>query len=69
MDLREYLFRERLKINQFAKKIKYTPTYVNAIINERVTPGRKVAEAIVEATNGKVTMEELMQNKETNELS
>ncbi len=59
MDLREYLFRNRLTITEFAHRINYGRTYVNAIVTGTRTPGRKLAEAIAQATNGEVKTENL----------
>lgn len=63
MDLREYLFRNRIKISTFARSINYGRGYVTEIINGTKTPGKKLAKAIEEATNGQVTINEVL-NKE-----
>jgi transcriptional regulator with XRE-family HTH domain len=60
MDLREYLFRKKLTVTEFAKKINYGRTYVNEIITGNRTPGRKLAEAIEKETNGEVTIKDLI---------
>ena len=60
MDLREYLFRKRLTVTEFAKKINYGRTYVNEIVTGNRAPGRKLAEAIEKETNGDVTFNELI---------
>jgi len=60
MDLREYLFRKKLTVTDFAKQINYGRTYVNEIVTGNRTPGRKLVEAIEKATNGEVTAKELL---------
>jgi transcriptional regulator with XRE-family HTH domain len=60
MDLREYLFRKKLTVTEFAKKINYGRTYVNEIITGNRTPGRKLAEALEKETNGEVTIKDLI---------
>lgn len=63
MDLREYLFRNRLTVTEFAKKINYGRTYINEIVSGNRTPGRKLAEAIEKATDGHVKAADLLKNK------
>ncbi len=60
MDLREYLFRKRITVTDFAKKINYGRTYVNEIVSGNRTPGRKLAETIEKETQGEVTVAELL---------
>ena len=60
MDLREYLFRKRFSVTEFAKKINYSRTYVNEIVTGNRTPGRKLAKAIEKETEGEVTAKELL---------
>ncbi len=69
MDLREYLFRKRITIAEFSRNINYTPEYVGSIIHKKMKPGKKLAKAIEKATNGEVTVEELMSLKEINDES
>jgi len=63
MDLREYLFRTKKKITDFAKEIGYGRGYITEIINGTKTPGKHLAKTIEHATNGEVTAEELMKGK------
>lgn len=62
MDLREYLFRKRISITDFAAKIRYNRVYLSKIINGSRIPGKKLAEDIEKATNGEVTAKELLHN-------
>lgn len=60
MDLREYLFRKKIKIVDFAKEIQYGRTYVNEIVTGSKKPGKKFAQAVEKATEGAVTAKELL---------
>lgn len=64
MELREYLFRKRKSVTEFAKEIDYERTHISAIMSGRKKPGKKVARAIEKATNGEVTAEELLKGEE-----
>jgi len=66
MDLREYLFRKRITNKDFAKLVRYDHSYIGEIINGKKKPGKKLARLIEEATNGEVTVDELMSLKEVN---
>jgi|LakMenEpi03Aug12_release.lakeMendotaPanAssembly.Ray.scaffolds.fasta_scaffold204368_2 hypothetical protein len=68
MDLREYLFRKRIKITHFAKQINYGRTYVNEIVNGTRKPGKKLALCIEKETNGEVTLVSLLENFTKNKL-
>lgn len=63
MELREYLFRKRIKLTEFSKLINYDITYISKIINGSRKPGRKMAEIIEKATEGEVTAEELLKGE------
>lgn len=57
MDLREYLFRHRIKYKDFAAKIGYTPNYISMIVHDRVIPvPRPFASMVEKATNGEVKL-------------
>ena len=60
MDLREYLFRKRMKPKEIARKINYNANYVQAIAEGRKRPGKKCAILVEMATNGEVTAHEIM---------
>jgi hypothetical protein len=64
MDLREYLFKNRLKVTDFAKIIGYERGYINKVVNGLMIPGRKLAESIEKATNGEVKAEDLLKGEE-----
>lgn len=60
MDLKEYLFRKDIYVTDFAKQIGYTPDYIYLIKEKKKKPSFRFAKAIEEATNGEVTVEELL---------
>lgn len=60
MQLREYLFFNRIKVTDFAKQIGYERAYINKIVNGKMIPGKRLAETIEKATNGNVTLQELI---------
>lgn len=64
MDLREYLFRNRLTITDFGKKIDCPRAYLSQIVNGHKKPGKRLAKVIEDATNGEVTAQELLQTKD-----
>ncbi len=63
MDLRTYLFINRLTSKSFAESIDYSGSQVAAIAQGRRKPGRKLARAIERATNSQVTAEQLLKDK------
>ena len=62
MDLKEFLYQQRMQIKQFAQLIKYDRSSITEVIHGRRTPGRKLIEAIEEATHGMVTKNDLLKN-------
>ena len=68
MDLREYLFRKRMKVTAFADKIGYQRTYLSSISTGLKVPGRKLAQAIKEATEGQVDYEALQKQGKQEQL-
>lgn len=69
MDLREYLFRKRMTVTDFAKQINYNPDYVGFIARKQKRAGMKLAKLIEKATDGQVTIAELMSLNEINDES
>ena len=63
MDLREYLFRNRMKGTEFAKKIGYNARYINSIVRGDFPAGPRLAETISKATDHAVTVEEIVAKK------
>jgi DNA-binding transcriptional regulator YdaS (Cro superfamily) len=60
MDLREYLFRHRIKIVDFSKELGCSRIHLGEVINKKRTPSLMFAKAIERATNGEVTVNELL---------
>lgn len=60
MTLREYLFYKRIKLIEFSASINYDMSYISKIVNGNRKPGKKLAAIIEKATNGEVTVEELL---------
>lgn len=63
MDLREYLFRKRMTITAFSKQVNVTRRYLTEIVNGRSKPGPRLAKDITLATQGEVTIDELIPPK------
>ena len=64
MDLREYLFRKKLSVTKFSEMIDSNRAYLSLVIHGRTKPGKRLAKDIERATNGEVTAEELLREKE-----
>ena len=63
MDLREYLFRKKMTVTDFSKKINYGRTYVNEVVSGNRKPGRKLAEAIEKETKAEVKADDFQKKK------
>ncbi len=60
MDLREYLFKKRISIKDFADTLGYSRTHLSLIVNDRASPSKRLALAIEKITKGEVTANELL---------
>lgn len=58
MELRQYLFDNRMTVRDFARRVNYIPLYVSGVKNFTKWPGRKLKEAIYNATDGLVDYDE-----------
>lgn len=65
MNLREYLFRQEISVKDFADQLGTDRSYISAFKTGRLIPGKRLAQDIVDLTNGQVTIEELMDPKAT----
>jgi len=63
MQLREYLFYNRISIVDFAKSIGASRTYISTIVNGKAVPSKWLAKEIESATSGQVTVNELLNLK------
>ena len=68
MNLREYLFRNNLMVKDFAKKIRFSPTYVTKHLSNKSRYSEKLANAIERETKG-VLKENNLVGKFDKELS
>ncbi len=62
MNLREYLFKERLSNKKFSEMVQCHPNYIWMIKEKRLVPSLRLAKDISEITNGEVSIEELMKS-------
>lgn len=60
MLLKEWLFRKNRKISDFAKELDIDRTHINLIVLGKKKPSPKLAAKIEKATNGEVTLRELL---------
>ncbi len=60
MKLDEYLFRTRKTQTAFAEELGIQRQYFNSLVRGRRVPGRYLARKIEKATNGQVTVLELL---------
>ncbi len=63
MELREYLFRNRITATAFGRKIGYAGGYISDISNGKKHPGRKLLGLIIRATGGEVTENDLPEGR------
>ncbi len=63
MELKKYLESNYITKRGFAKKLGVTESTLYNIISGRAYPAAKVAQKIVELTNGEVTFEELFKKR------
>jgi len=54
MHLKEYLFSKRKSVVDFSKEIGYARSTISQIANDQWIPGKRLAKAIEEGTEGKV---------------
>lgn len=64
MNLRVFLFNHRISVTEFSKTLGCSRIHLSEIVNERRTPSLLLAKSIERATNGEVTAEELLKEKE-----
>lgn len=64
MDLREWLFRNRMSVTDFAKQLGVSRNHINRIVNGYGYPGTALAKLIEQYTQGQVTTKELLKEKE-----
>jgi len=60
MKLKIYLLENHITIKEFAEKIGYSRSQISNIINGTSKPSKRLINTIEEATNGLVTIKDLM---------
>lgn len=63
MELKIYLVKNRLTIKQFCEIIGYSRNQISGVMNGNLRPSPRLAKVIEEATNGEVTVAELLKDK------
>jgi DNA-binding transcriptional regulator YdaS (Cro superfamily) len=61
MELRDYLHVKRLKVNEFARIIRFDRNYVSSMKYGKLKPGEKFIRSVEEATQGEVSEKDLLQ--------
>ena len=64
MDLKVYLVRNNITVNDFSEKIGCSRVYLSHIITGHQKPSKRLAKDISSATNGEVSIEYLLTFKE-----
>ncbi len=64
MDLRTYLFHNRISVTDFSKILGCSRIHLSEIVNGRRIPSLMLAKAIERETKGKVKASELLKDKE-----
>lgn len=59
MDIREFLFMNRMTVSEFAQKLDVCPNHITAIKNGRYRAGKKLARDIEKFSDGHIKAEEL----------
>ena len=62
MNLRDYLYHNRISVSEFSETIDYSRTHISGVLHGKLRPSSRLARAIEKATNGEVTVEELMKD-------
>lgn len=63
MELKIYLVQNRLTIKEFCEKIGYSRNQISGIANGKLKPSLRLAKVIEEATDGQVTVKDLMKGE------
>lgn len=61
--LKLWLCENEMTQRELARIVDCTPNHIYGVVNGRTKPGKRLAMQISEATNGLVTLEELMSKK------
>lgn len=69
MKLRDYLHFERIQSKKFANQLEYSPVHIRNVINEKLIPSLRLAKLIEKATNGKVSIADLIPGYEEDKIA
>ena len=61
MDLRTYLFINKIKIAKLARDLSYSYSHIYWIVNSQKPASRRLAELLSDYTNGDVSLDEIYQ--------
>mgnify|MGYP001602932077 CR=1 FL=1 len=68
MDLYQWLWKNRVKKGEFAKKLGISPQSLSTLIYKKYSPALRVATGINKLSNGEVTMEDMLTDNDRKEL-
>lgn len=63
MNLRDYLYHNRITVTNMAAELGYTRTHLSTIVNGKSKPSPRLARDIEKFTNGIVTAKQLLKEK------
>ncbi len=69
MELREYLFRNRVEIKKLAEELDYCRHHLSNIANGKAYASFRLAKDIEKATKGQVTVKELINPEKVRKIS
>lgn len=64
MNLRDYLYFERKTLRNFAAELMIHEDYLGRIVRNEQKPSKRLAHSIERATEGKVTVKELIEDSD-----
>jgi len=68
MDLREYLFRNKIQIKKIADDLNYSRTHMSGIVHRKLNPSRKLAKLIEAYTKGEVTVRGMFRKRNRTDI-
>lgn len=69
MDLREYLFKHKMKQADFARELCVTPSYICKVVAGKHIPGKHMAQLIAFITHGEVVYEKQLKKEGTYDIT
>lgn len=68
MHLREYLYKKKLKIVEFARQVDYSKDHISLVMKRKHKPSKKLGRIIEKATDGHVKYEDLIAEEKEYDL-